>query len=196
VSAKLKDAANLALGVLGLFGTLFGVWAYYDTKAISQLHYTTTSKTVFSPPEHFRILPVVDGTAPFQDEAVLNQTLVTVWNSGNVSIHGADARLPFAITGNDSTQILAARIVQTRTPIVNNFTLKHIDAARLELHWKLIDPDMAVKIAILHTGPSGGLLISGNFGPGTKITALNMSNFLGIINMMTIFLVPTVIFFA
>lgn len=169
--------------LISLLGFLFGVWVYHDTKTVSQIHYGLSSASVFVAPEHFRTQVHIDGSPLPDSERQLTQMMVTVWSSGNVSINGADVRVPLTISGGNDARFLASHIVQTRTAIGQQFHLVPHAPSSVEIRWKLLDPDMAVKVAILHTGPANSVTVSGNFGPGTKVTSFRPSAILGLLGV-------------
>ena len=158
---------------IGLISLAFGLWAYYDTKAAARISYQTVSREVFSPPLHFQpeVTTQQGGHTQTTSEAI-QQTVLLIWNSGNISVSPTDIRLPLSISLNKSGDLKSFKLVEASSSLPDNFTLEQSGDAQLTIRWRAFDPDMAVKLAILHPSATKPH-VSGAFGPNISLQEYN-----------------------
>lgn len=100
---------------------------------------------------------------------MVNETTVTIWNSGTVTVRAEDVRQPLRIRTDDAATFIAAKITQSRTPLDPNFSLNSVSDHEIEVDWKLLDPGTALTVAILHNANPNSISVSGVFKPGVTV---------------------------
>jgi hypothetical protein len=197
MESKWSKFISLSGWFVGLISLVLSIWFYLETRSVGSITIAQSVYLAFDPPHGFDVQVSVN-TVPIQiQNSKIEETIFTVWNSGNLTIRDVDLRTPLEIISGQSNRILDAKIVESKTAISENFVLQKEGSEKISIRWKIFDPDMAIKVAVLHTGSSDSLAISGNFGPGIKINNYTKSGkwafFPGVIAGAIISLLATMI---
>jgi hypothetical protein len=160
-------------GVIGILGTIFGIWAFYQTRETKLINYARHTHTVFSDPNYFRAsFRVAEYNK--EDTSWFSETAIVLWNSGTTTIREADVRVPITIDMGKVGYIVGIKVVDAKSSVPNNFSISDFDASKMTpqsatIRFKLFDPGMAVKIALLHQGNGRAISIGAELGPGFQI---------------------------
>lgn len=154
--------------VLGLFGTAFAIWTYVDTKQLSQITYSITQETIYRPSKALDSSLAINGVSHPTSERVI-QNIITLWNGGNVPLKGEDTRKKLTILGDSSVRILSFKTVLTKKMSeIDVFQVTGSERS-VEIDWRIFDPGEGIQVAILSTGNSGSIDLSGRLLPGQEI---------------------------
>jgi len=160
-------------GIIGIFGTVFGVWAFYQTRETKLISFDKVTRTVFSDPDYFHAKFYVEENDR-EDSSWFSETAIVIWNSGTTAVRDSDVRTPISIDMGKVGYIVAIRIVDAKSSIKNDFTVADFSSSdrfpqSATIQFKIFDPGMAVKVAILHQGGGAAMSISADLGPGFSI---------------------------
>jgi hypothetical protein len=165
-----KDIGErIDLAIFGIVGTLFGIWAFYETRETKQLSYRTVTHPVYSASGSFDAnVRVADVDVSKVD--LLSETVVVVWSSGSAVFRQDDIRIPLQIRFGDNIRIFGFRVLETKSSVQDNFgvtaeTSNSQTGTALNLSFKIFDPNMAIKIAMLHQGSGETIAVGGDIGP-------------------------------
>lgn len=174
--------------VFGVLGFIVSVWAYFETRQNGVVSYTAVSRLIFEQPPDFATR-LIFPEAGFESDTRVQQTIVTIWNSGNISVRETDVRVPLRITVNSSAPVISTKIAGVRSAVPQNFSISDQDPKGLSVKWRIFDPGMAVHIAVLHGGHEEGVGLSGSLGP-----TITVKKFVAGVNSSVIFLVVGIAF--
>lgn len=154
--------------VLGVFGTIFAIWTYIETKQIAQITYYVSHETVYRPSLSLDTHLFVPPNGDKISKRVV-QTVVTVWNGGNIALKGEDTRAKLRMSGDSSISMLAHKLALTK--ILQGSTGFSIEQNEryIEVDWRVFDPGEAFQIVILSSGNSESMDVTGRFLPGQEI---------------------------
>ena len=138
----------------------------------------------------------VDGVAIGNQDVV--QTEVTFWRDGGVPITAEMTRRPVRIGLPGGSHVVAFKVVATESSVPDNFHVDR-DGDDLLVSWKVFDPDMALKVAVVRSGASGNVGITDEIGPGVRTSASPLGGlklygilffgFMGTLFLVVVFLV-------
>lgn len=144
----------LLIGVLG-FG--FGIFAYYDTKAVSEISYRVSTIKIFDSGVSSPKISVFDD----QDRRIKEDIFISefiVWNSGNTNIPSEKIRIPISFDLINTGRIVDYAIAEQNPEGISKFRLEPISLEnllkRLKLSWTHFDPNYALKIRVIFAGNS------------------------------------------
>ena len=104
----------------------------------------------------------------------LLQTDLTLWRDGGKPITADMVRRPLRVTLPSGSRAVALKIVSKESSVPDNFKVDR-DGSDVLLSWKVFDPDMALKLAIVRSGSSIDVRVSSDVGPGIVVTASRFS---------------------
>jgi hypothetical protein len=119
---------------------------------------------------HSRTFPMevtVDGVDAGNQDLV--QTDLTFWRDGGKPIKADMTRRPLHVILPSGSHLVSFKVAQVDSSVPDNFTVERANDD-LFVRWKVWDPDMALRIAIVRTGPVGSILLSTEVGPGVVVT--------------------------
>ena len=119
---------------------------------------------------HSRTFPMevtVDGVDAGNQDLV--QTDLTFWRDGGKPIKAEMTRRPLHVILPSGSHLVSFKVAQVDSSVPDNFTVERANDD-LFVRWKVWDPDMALRIAIVRTGPVGSILLSTEVGPGVVVT--------------------------
>lgn len=96
---------------------------------------------------------------------------VILWNNGPGAIKQEEVRIPFGLYVSDAS-FIGAKISKERSNVKNNFSLVQKDNG-FEIHFRVLDPRMAVKVTFLVTSKDGifGTMVPDvDFGPNSSVS--------------------------
>ncbi|MGD0332731.1 MAG: hypothetical protein ABSA90_05680 [Xanthobacteraceae bacterium] len=154
--ARIAFWVSVVGGIIGILGTVFGIWAFYQNKEVKVLTFQRYTRTVYSDPEYFSASFHVKNINK-EDTSWFSETTIVIWNSGTVTYRDADVRVPIKIDMGKVGYLLAIKIAETKSSVPDNFTVVDFNPTEptpqtAVIAFKLFDPGMAVKIALLHQG--------------------------------------------
>lgn len=183
---KLNKWLSVIGAIFGIFGTIFGVWSFYATKETKQISYSSASQAIYSGTSSFDPRVRV-GDVDVSNVDKLSETIVVIWNSGKKVFRPEDVRTPLKIRFGDGNPIYEYKLLETKSGIEDNFSLHSSDsssaeAKELNVSFKIFDPNMAIKIAILHRGSGETLAIGGDLGPDVEVRGLGKNTILSFLS--------------
>lgn len=180
---------NLAIVgfIISLLSTAFAIWTYIDTRQFSQITYSIVHETLYRPSKAIDTALLLQSGSN-QVTGRVTQTVFTIWNGGNVPFKGEEIRSKLSITGDSSVSLLSHKVVLTKVlPGSSGFSVSG-DDKHLEIDWRIFDPEEGLQIAILSTGNSESLNISGRFLPGQEIVRYPVRSPLKTISLFMVFI--------
>ena len=155
---------GLVSGIIGLLGTVFGVWTWAKGRRRRELTWSV---------EHNIILEGSKSKIPglkimFEDEEIpsLRSTVLTIKNTGNEDIVGEDILQPIQFSvGVETDQLLNVRLLNEDTIKPNKCVIK-TEEGSTEFSFKYMSKKDYARIQILHTATGNPEI---HFAEGTII---------------------------
>ena len=176
------------IGILiGIFGIVLTIVMYVDTRQSGQITYQIEHETLYRPSKALPTALQLPGVAaPIMSR--VTQSIVTIWNGGNVPFKGEDTRTKLTISGDSSVEILAAETQVSKTlPGSSGFSVSH-DKGSVVVDWRLFDPGEGLQIALLSTGNAISLDLSGRFLPSQALVRGPIKSWAGSLSTALVFL--------
>jgi hypothetical protein len=124
----------------------------------------------------------------------LVQTEVTFWRDGGKPITPEMTRRPLRVILPSGSHLLAYTVVRTESSVPDNFTVER-GGDDLSIRWKVFDPDMALKVAIVRSGSPASVLVSSEVGPGVVVNGSRYGAVKGL-GLGTFFILVTLVLFT
>lgn len=163
-----NPVTSAILQILGALSAIVGIWGYLETRQTSQITYSISHETIYRPSKAIPselVLP--SGKNAISTRVV--QSVITIWNGGNVALKGEDTRQKLTLTGDSSVDIIGWEVVVSKSlPGSSGFSVKG-DSKSVVIDWRNFDPGEGLQIVVLSTGNAISLGLSGRFLPGQKI---------------------------
>lgn len=165
----LSDSRKANIGFwLTIITGIFGFYTYLESRQLARLTYTIVQETVYRPSKALGTALSIPGR-PEPITGRVTQSVVTVWNGGNVPFKGEDTRTKLTLSGDSSVTIAAQKVALTKTlPGSTGFNVTGDDKA-LVIDWRIFDPREGLQIVILSTGNAESLDLKGRFLPNQEI---------------------------
>lgn len=152
--------------ILALISFPITVMQFAETRQSPQISYSISQKDVLRT-ERSDVSLNIDGET-FGAKRPLNEMLVTVWNSGNVSFKSDEVRRPVRIRIPEKSVVLRPSINDIRSfdkdNIVANFNPKWIDVS-----WKILDSKNGLQFSFLTDSSRSDVDVTANIGPTVQL---------------------------
>lgn len=144
---------KLLLNLFGIFGTLFGVWAFLQTREVRSMTYLPQFPSkVFDSDSTTRINVTDARGEPIENDIYLQE--IILWNSGNQPLNVADVRRPIEISleGDPFVEILDFRVASQTQNEIPQFRFQRTRCChhRLLVNWKYFDPNQGARFHIIY----------------------------------------------
>jgi len=157
------------VNVGGVFGMLFGVWAFYQTRETKSLVYFFPEPAkIFDSTAPSRISVLDSKKRVIKDSIYLQE--VTLWNNGNQPLEPEDIResiifgpenslttkeRSFSTVQHGNSRILEFKVVKQVSPEVSKLRVSQAgdnnSSPRLLVSWEHFDPGHAAKIQVIYS---------------------------------------------
>lgn len=155
------------LAAIGAYVTITDFAERLSEKNKKEISWTSDGRYLFRPSNTYKFsVRSIDGS--FETQNGLYNSIVDLWSTGSDTINSEEIRSPLKIASRFDQKIISYKLISTRSTLTDNFHIDQI-ADGLVVKWKVFDPDMAIKISVLHTGDDKSLIVEGKLGPSAEI---------------------------
>lgn len=184
--AVVKRNIKRLIVMLGLFGTLFSIWTFFQAREVKSVTYLSRFPSKVFDSDTSTAIRVTNARGePIKNDIHLQE--VVLWNSGNQVLDIADVRRPLeiALVGDPLVEILEYRVASQTQDGLPQFCLQraHCCNNKLRISWKYFDPDDGARFHIIYLTTNerplevalGGTLLGvGSLTDGTKSRSENL----------------------
>jgi hypothetical protein len=145
---------KIALVILAVFGTCFGVWSHFTNQKNPLITmYEVPNRTVIVSTKEASDIRVYLNDKAITGDVVASQ--LVVWNAGNESTRHEGILDEVYIIPKASVSIYDVKILKTSRRLTdfnaNYINSKNINSRRIKLDWKILEPDDAAIVQVIHS---------------------------------------------
>lgn len=163
--------------LLGIFGTIFGVWTYFDSKVNSNLTAKLNPvKTIVVKSGQASKLQTIFDNKIIQTDVTAVQ--LGIWNRGKKPIPSSDILEVVTIQTENNTPILEATLLNQTRP-VNQIQLhtEEMQQGKIAVSWKIMEKNDGALIQLIYAGDTTTTVrVSGVIVDQPQVTLLNEDN--------------------
>lgn len=147
--------AQLLSLLLGIFGTVFGFYAYVQGKQVPELTYATqpVQATILRSGELSKLGVTFDGKPLTSD---ITAAQVAIWNAGSKAVRPGDVVTPLELQIEEQTQILDVSLRRkTRDALGVKIDESGFPQGRVGLSFRILEPEDGFVVQVTYAGKAG-----------------------------------------
>ena len=166
---KLLKSRSFWSFTIGVAGTIFGVFSYFDSKKEIEPVWTIKNQAakIYDKDNSTPLIRLIREDSTLIDENVF-LTSIVLWNAGELPITKADMRKDFTIAFKDSVTLLDYKIVAQTDPLLNKFELIEEETG-LMINWGFFDPGDGAEIQLIYASDTSAQLSINGLVLGSKL---------------------------
>ena len=171
--SRVKRIGQGVFSVIGVAMTLYGAYGVLVPPSdVQRILFMNAEHELVSQSHEFPVAVTIGGVDASNRD--LTETFLTLWRDGGKPITAEMTRRPLRITLPGGSHLIAYAVIGTDSSVPDNFGVERFGDDLL-VHWKVWDPDMAIKIAMVRSGQPANLALSGEVGPGVEVSGVWMA---------------------
>lgn len=142
---------NVAVGIFGIMGVLWGVYSYFDSiKKPDLLFYVSPSRIPIVHKGNLENFSVTFRGLPVNGD--LSAATIQIWNAGKQPIRGADILTPITLSTGNGAPIYQLASQATRDVVGIKMQFLTNNPAILAVSWNILEQNDGIKLQVIYGG--------------------------------------------